>query len=105
MLEKAAEKFNFRPKADRIIDKIVVREDCKKAFMYVFWVYFGMRFQSSAFTKTGNRPWHSRKAAELLKPVDQRESINNSICQSLHNEDSDKEKKKFKLQRQNGLSK
>lgn len=74
--------FQFVPKLRPVVEELVLNVEVKKAFLYMFWLYFAYRFQSSAFTHTGARPWHNRRAAEKLKPIDQRESINNSVCLS-----------------------
>ena len=89
-LKQANQCFNFVPKYQPIIDSFVEQVEVKKAFLYIFWIYFGFRFQSSAFTHTDARPWQNRRAAENLKPIDQREELNNSVCQSNYDESGTK---------------
>jgi len=60
-LKQANDMFQFWPKIKPTVDQLVGDSEVKKAFMYLFWVYFGFRFQSSTFTETGARPWHSRR--------------------------------------------
>ena len=69
-LECAVKMFQFASKVAPIITSMVQIADVKKAFTYLFWIYFGFRFQSSAFTHTGARPWHDRIVAEQVKPLD-----------------------------------
>lgn len=43
-LKKALDAFNFKEKTEEIIEKLVETKLLRKAFMYLFWIHFGLRF-------------------------------------------------------------
>lgn len=48
-LRQALERFTLKPKVERALRKLVRLPEMKKAFLYIFWIYFAMRFRDGSF--------------------------------------------------------